>query len=121
MCVICCYTFETIAYWLLQPTFAAICVALPSDRSWARSGSTCGSASGTMASGSAAAAAKSLKAMERDLLNAAFDGDQPKVMKLLAAGANKDAADNDGETPIFWAALNGHAEVIKMLAGPTAD
>ena len=39
---------------------------------------------------------------------------------LLAVGANTDAANNGGATPMYVAAQNGHAEVIKMLPGPTA-
>jgi len=62
-----------------------------------------------------------LKAMEIDLQSAACDGDQPKVMKLLAAGANKDAADDDGATPMFMAAENGHAQVLKMLLAAGAN
>ena len=34
---------------------------------------------------------------------------------LLAAGANKDAARNDGFTPMMIAAQKGHVEVLKML------
>ena len=62
-----------------------------------------------------------LKAMEIDLQSAACDGDQPKVMKFLAAGANKDAADDDGATPMFMTAENGHAQVLKMLLAAGAN
>ena len=34
---------------------------------------------------------------------------------LLEAGANTDAARNDGFTPMMIAAQKGHVEVIKML------
>ena len=42
---------------------------------------------------------------------------------LLAAGANKDAARNDGATLMYVAAQSGHAEIPKMLleAGANTD
>ncbi len=40
---------------------------------------------------------------------------------FLAAGANKDAADNDCVTPMVMAAQNGHAEVLKMLLAAAAN
>ena len=40
---------------------------------------------------------------------------------LLAEGANKDAADNGGATPMIIAAEIGHAEVLKMLLAAGAN
>ena len=51
----------------------------------------------------------------------AQNGHAQVLKMLLAAGANKDAANYDhGTTPMYWAAQKGHAEVIKMLPGHTA-
>ena len=44
-----------------------------------------------------------------------------KVLKmLLAGGANKDAADNAGATPVYIAAHQGHAKVLEMLLAARA-
>ena len=34
---------------------------------------------------------------------------------LLDAGADPNKADGNGTTPLKWASLNGHADVIKLL------
>jgi ankyrin repeat protein len=34
---------------------------------------------------------------------------------LLQAKASVDMKDNSGQTPLGWAAWNGHTEVVKML------
>ena len=45
------------------------------------------------------------------------------VRVLLAAGARVDAADNNGHTPLHYAAEHGHADVVRALleAGARAD
>ena len=40
---------------------------------------------------------------------------------LLEAGANKDAKDNYGNTPLFVAAMNGHEAVVRLLLEAGAD
>ena len=54
---------------------------------------------------------------------AALNGLAEVLKMLLAEGANKDAAANDGFTPMIIAAQKGHAEVLKMLlaAGVNKD
>ena len=43
------------------------------------------------------------------------------IIKILAPLTdNPNAPDKDGETPIYWAARNGHTEVVKILA-PLTD
>ena len=38
------------------------------------------------------------------------------LSKLLASGATVDVCDGDGRTPLHWAAVNGHEEIVNMLA-----
>lgn len=40
---------------------------------------------------------------------------------LLARGANPDSRDNGGYTPLHMAALNGHAEIVRLLVAHGAD
>ena len=35
---------------------------------------------------------------------------------LLEKGAAVDAANSDGRTPLYWASLIGHVEVVKLLS-----
>jgi len=37
------------------------------------------------------------------------------VQMLLAAGADKDKAGDDGRTPLMWTAMKGHVKVVQML------
>ena len=43
------------------------------------------------------------------------------VRALLDAGADKNLADNDGDTPLFTAAQNGHDAVVRTLLDAGAD
>jgi len=44
-----------------------------------------------------------------------------EIVKILAPLTdNPNAPDKDGETPIYWAAINGHTEIVKILA-PLTD
>jgi ankyrin repeat protein len=40
---------------------------------------------------------------------------------LIEAGADKDSANNDGETPLHWAAMTGTFLAVKALADAGAD
>ncbi len=53
--------------------------------------------------------------------DAAERGDLAEVRSLLRAGADVNAAQNDGMTALHWAASNGHAEIARTLlyAGAT--
>ena len=52
---------------------------------------------------------------------AAQDGHVIVVEILLAAGANKDATDEDGWTPMHLAAGHGHAVIVEILLAVGAD
>ena len=60
------------------------------------------------------------------LRRAAQRGDLEAVLVLLDAGADPDAQDEDGDTALYWAALNNHVQTAKALlaaiqaAGPEA-
>ena len=57
------------------------------------------------------------------LIIASLNGHLEVVQALLAAGASKDQAMNDGVTPLFMASHNGHLEVVQALlaAGASKD
>ena len=46
---------------------------------------------------------------------AAQQGDMSAVRHLLAAGANPNALDHQGMTPLAYAALRGHHRIVTML------
>lgn len=52
--------------------------------------------------------------------DAAKSGDADLVVELLGQGVNVDEADNFG-TALHWAAINGHTEVVTLLASGGAD
>jgi len=55
------------------------------------------------------------QAVEKELIIAAKNGDLNKLKKLISSGANKDAKDEVGYTPLLWAACRGHFEVCHYL------
>jgi len=52
---------------------------------------------------------------------AARDGNLPQLRAALAAGGQVDARDPAGATALFYAAQNGHLDVVEFLAGRGAD
>jgi ankyrin repeat protein len=51
-----------------------------------------------------------------------YKGHLPVVERLIAAGADVDkATTDDGSTPLFMAALNGHTAIVVMLLKSGAD
>jgi ankyrin repeat protein len=55
------------------------------------------------------------------LVEAATKGDLAAVQALLAKGANVNARDNHGKTPLMVAAFQGHVSVVKSLLAKGAD
>ena len=60
-------------------------------------------------------------ALAAPLHDAAIRGDAAQIKALLAGGADADARDRLGMTPIFYAAIKGSAAGIEALAGGGAD
>ena len=50
-----------------------------------------------------------------DLISAAKDGDTSRVLRLLNNGADPNVQNERLETPIFWAACCGHANICYLL------
>ena len=48
-------------------------------------------------------------------------GSEALVEKLLVAGAYIDCVDSENRTPLWWAACNGHLEVVRQLLAAEAD
>ena len=55
------------------------------------------------------------KAKGSELLHAAGAGDIAKVLYLLSKGANIEAKDNYGDTPLHYGSNKGHADVAELL------
>jgi ankyrin repeat protein len=64
---------------------------------------------------------KPLTPADRALCDAAFVCDLIQVRELLAAGANPDARDDDGRTPLFSAVLGGSIGLVGLLLESGAD
>jgi ankyrin repeat protein len=66
-------------------------------------------------SGNVEAKAASNPAAEEEMRQAALDGDGENVNKLLEAGTQVNAMDQDGHTALMFAAFNGHSEIVLAL------
>jgi hypothetical protein len=55
------------------------------------------------------------------LIDAAKEGRHLTVRGLLAMGADKDAMDRDGCTPVYWACLRGNLATDRELTQAGAD
>lgn len=55
------------------------------------------------------------------LRRAATQGDRRQVQDLIAKGAAVDAADEDGWTPLLWAAAHGNEDTVGALLDAGAD
>jgi ankyrin repeat protein len=53
--------------------------------------------------------------LDARLIRVASQGDRKKVLELLARGAHVDAQDEDGWTPLLWAAAHGNEETLAAL------
>lgn len=55
------------------------------------------------------------------LVEAAFKGDLARLDTLLAQGANPEALDAHGYTPLLWAAQQGHVAIVDSLVSQGAN
>jgi len=55
------------------------------------------------------------------LIQATYDGNIAAVKQALNDGADVEAKDDDGDTPLHVAALNGYKEVAEILIAKSAD
>jgi ankyrin repeat protein len=53
--------------------------------------------------------------LQEDLMEAAGQGDEAEVRRLLAAGARANQPDQNGWLPLHRASFNGHLEVVQLL------
>jgi hypothetical protein len=59
--------------------------------------------------------------VDRNLMEAVKKGYPPIVQAFLAKGANVNAADGDGGTPLIWAVARGQPETVRLLLESGAD
>ena len=50
-----------------------------------------------------------------DLITASMNNDIDEVIRLLEAGADVNARDEDGDTALMWAVFKGHKDVALVL------
>ena len=55
------------------------------------------------------------------LHDAAESGDLAEVQRLVDGGANIEATDERGRTPLHWAAVKGHEEMARLLVASKAN
>lgn len=56
-----------------------------------------------------------MSSKETELIAAAKGGDLEKVKQLISQGANINAVDSDGNTPLFWATFHDRTPVVEFL------
>ncbi|MEV3991784.1 ankyrin repeat domain-containing protein [Streptomyces sp. NPDC049837] len=59
--------------------------------------------------------------MEDALFEAVHGGDEDAVVRLLRAGVPAEAADGDGQTALYLAAVSGHVGIVRLLLAAGAD
>jgi hypothetical protein len=62
-----------------------------------------------------------MSSLNEGLIEAASRGDLEKVKRLLNEGADVNAKNKYGQTPLHWAATWGHLDIVKLLVDRGAD
>jgi ankyrin repeat protein len=62
-----------------------------------------------------------MKRIDQELIDAARENNLPEVSRLLSVGADVNAKDNDGCTPLHEACWKGHVQVFQALLDHGAD
>lgn len=55
------------------------------------------------------------------LFEAVYDGDEDAVVRLLRAGVSADATDEDGQTPLYLAAVSDEVGIVRLLLAAGAE
>ncbi|MFI2369572.1 ankyrin repeat domain-containing protein [Streptomyces sp. NPDC018833] len=61
------------------------------------------------------------RADARGLFAAVYEGDDDSVVRLLRAGVPADTVDEDGQTPLYLAAVEGETGIVRLLLAAGAD
>lgn len=59
---------------------------------------------------------KKAKKYRGELIWAIYDGRLEKVMRIIRSGIDIHKADDDGRTPLHWAAQEGHLKILQLRA-----
>jgi ankyrin repeat protein len=62
-----------------------------------------------------------MNSIDRELIRVARENNLSEVRRLLSVGADVNAKDNRGSTPLHWASLRAHVQVAKELLEHGAD
>jgi ankyrin repeat protein len=62
-----------------------------------------------------------MNSIDEELIEAAKESNLLEVRRLLSIGADVNAKDDNGETPLQWASVRGHSHVVKALLENGAD
>ncbi len=74
-----------------------------------------GEKSGNMVQQSPEEVRSSIPVLSVSIHQAALEGQKGVVEKMLDEGADVNTPDEDGRTPLMYAAFNGHIEIIRLL------
>jgi ankyrin repeat protein len=62
-----------------------------------------------------------MNGIDQELIVAIRDSSVPEVRRLVSVGADVNAKNNHGTTPLFWASRDGHVQVVNELLEHGAD